>query len=670
MPVSFERLRAEGVLGPLHVALAESLRRLDRETADEVLLAAALASEQLGRGHVCLTLDSLPSISFASPHAESGNRSYTDWPEPDHWNQALQESALVTAVDSTSPCSDEITTPLVYDIGHRRVYLSRYWYYERTLAGLIRRRMAADLRPVDELRIRQDIDRLFPDRETAAGRDQALAAANSVDRSFAVITGGPGTGKTTTVARILALHLLRTDLSGNDAAADSPPRVLLMAPTGKAAQRLNDSLRRAAARLPVSEAVRSVLADVSAGTIHRILGWTPLPPERGGPFRHSEDHPLNADIVIVDEASMIDLGLMCRLFQAVPDHACLILMGDRHQLASVEAGGILGDLCGNAGDAAVTVSQDRLRTLESRTGLNLHCSDELRIGDSAPDADIPPLNESIVALTFSHRFSAESAAGQLAERIRCGDEDAVITLLKSAGEEDRIHWLQSHDFDVSLNELVRQAAARYAHYLQLLRENPADSRKIPAALNQQRVLCAHRDGPAGESTLNRRITEQLASMNLLQPTGWNYVGRPLMVTGNDYQLNLFNGDTGVVVPQQGDSSLPGNVVLFEDPEADCGVRSIPESLVSTAQDCFAMTIHKSQGSEFPTVLLALPPTDSPILSRELLYTAVTRIKDQTNPDSGTVRPGELWIAAPEAVLRSAVRRQIRRTSGIRDAIGR
>ncbi|MHC4879533.1 MAG: exodeoxyribonuclease V subunit alpha [Planctomycetota bacterium] len=659
MPVSFEHLKTEGLLAPIHVALAESFRRLDRNISENLVLLTALTSEQLSRGHVCLNLDGLNTISFQPPDHDSHARTFSDWPSLSSLTDALHSSPLVTPIESTTSTDRFLSpgTPLVFDGPNRRLYLARYWHYEQTLANRIRGRLASPLNHFDEAQLRRDIAQLFPDRDTDGGRGQCLAAANAIDRAFAVITGGPGTGKTTTVARLLALRLLQEQTAGDGQSS----RVLLMAPTGKAAQRLNESLQRAASRLQVDESIRESLNEITAGTIHRVLGWTPTPPERGGPFRHNADHPLDAEIVLVDEASMVDVGLMCRLFEAVPANAQIILMGDRDQLASVEAGGILGDLCGHMADQTMNTSLERQQVIESRTGLNL------TITASQSRNEPSALQQSIVALTFSHRFSAESQLGQLAAAIRSGDDNRVIDLLMEAST-DQVEWLRGNDFHAALDEIVRRAAAGYSHYLDMLQTDPSGGIEVLAELNRHRVLCAHRDGLAGESTMNHRISERLAAMNLIRPVRQNYIGRPVMVTRNDYRLNLFNGDVGVVVRDRKAASAHGTAVLFEESTSDAGTRAVPTSLVPNAHDSFAMTIHKSQGSEFHEVLLVLPPTDSPVLSRELLYTAVTRVKDEFDAESGSPRPGHLCLAAPESVLRAAISRQIRRTSGIRDAI--
>ncbi|MBI1310522.1 exodeoxyribonuclease V subunit alpha [bacterium] len=675
MPVSFEQLKTHGLLAPIHLALAESFRRLDPNVSEGVVLAAALAGEQLSRGHVCLDLDSLDSVSFQPADLDVPARTISDWPHRADWAHCLQNSSLVTTIEASA--SDDCRspdTPLVFDTQHHRVYLARYWHYEQTLAALIRRRVNSPLQPPDEAKLQQDIATLFPDRDTPGGRGQCLAAANAIDRSFAVITGGPGTGKTTTVARLLALRLLQARVtdgeSGSGSQINSGLRVLLMAPTGKAAQRLNESLQRAAARLQIDKDVRAALNEIAAGTIHRVLGWTPTPPERGGPFRHNADHPLDADIVLVDEASMVDVGLMCRLFEAVPADAQIILMGDHDQLASVEAGGILGDLCGDLAGEALNVDVDRGQVLAARTGLDLTRNDGTAVSKTTGPT---PLQRSIVALTFSHRFSSESQLGQLAAAIRAGDASTAIALLADSNSE-QIEWLPGRNFTATLDEVVRRAALGYSSYLELLRQQPAGSANVLGELNRQRVLCAHRDGQAGESTLNHRITDRLAAIGLIRPVRQHYSGRPVMVTRNDYRLNLFNGDVGVVVRESGRATGSGragssdSAVLFEDSTSEDGVRRVPESLVPDAQDCFAMTIHKSQGSEFHHVLLVLPPMDSPVLSRELLYTAVTRVKDEFDAATGKTQPGQLCLAASETVLRAAIDRQIRRTSGVRDAI--
>jgi len=750
--LTFQQLVVDGVLSPIHQAFGDTLQRVDAAASPDVLLAAVLCSEQLARGHVCLDLPTAHSIVFPTtdPTTETDSRirNYNNWPAEDDWIESLQNSPLVTVVEQDADW-ETASTPLVLDGGRRRLYLARYWYFEQRLAGNIAGRLKQDSVPFDEACLQSEIAELFPDRENAGSRDQCLAVANSVDRRFSVITGGPGTGKTTTVARLLALRLLQHLAAGNDPAE---LRILLMAPTGKAAQRLNESLGRATQQLNVDQRIHDALKQVSAGTIHRLLGWTPLPPERGGPFRHRAELPLEADIVLVDEASMVDLALMCRLFDAIPKSAQVILIGDRDQLASVEAGGVLSDLCGNlVGDTFERLNEARRTVVARRTGLESSTgisdvslapvrgqqsvqkkkaalrkkkedpkqmtlsfgaeedpttesaapdrpsrkatrsvSEESSVvdaSDSSPsltrrvassyDSQLPTnaLTESVATLNYSHRFSAESSLGQLAAAIRGGRADDTISLLQAANP-DEIRWLDGNGTGASpVDSVIDQAADAYREYLERLKREPNGSVEILHAAAQIRVLCAHRSGLRGETMLNQRIADRLTADGLLSPYSGDSLGRLVMVSRNDYRLDLFNGDVGVVAKAEGESNSlsaagRGRVILFEDGSEESGVRRVPASLIPGVQDCFAMTIHRSQGSEFRQVLLVLPEHDSPVLSRELLYTAVTRVKEAGESASGQTLPGFLCIAGSESVVRGAIERCIHRVSGLSEGIDR
>lgn len=725
--LTFQQLVVDGVLSPIHQAFGDTLQRIGPSASPDVLLAAVLCSEQLSRGHVCLDLSTASSIVFPTSETDSRIRQYNNWPAETEWIDKLHKSPLVTVATSEAD-QNSISTPLVLDAVRHRLYLSRYWYFEQKLAAnIVERLKQAPLR-IDEAQLQREIAQLFPDRENAGSRGQCLAVANSVDRWFSIITGGPGTGKTTTVARLLALRLLQHLAAGNDPAE---LRILLMAPTGKAAQRLNESLSRATQQLNVDQRVHDALNQVSAGTIHRLLGWTPLPPERGGPFRHRAEVPLEADIVLVDEASMVDLALMCRLFDAIPQAAQVVLIGDRDQLASVEAGGVLSDLCGNlSGDTFDRLSLRRREVIARRTGLSfadeiletasssnpaqksgpkkklkprrkkddpkqmtLFSSDEADSEDSslAEASDLSPsltrrvtncrdtelssnlLAESVATLNYSHRFSADSSLSQLATAIREGRADDAISLLRSANQ-DEIRWFDGSEPGASaLDSAIDQAADGYREYLEQLKREPNGSVEILHAAAQIRVLCAHRSGLRGETILNQRIADRLTSDGLLSPYAGDSLGCLVMVSRNDYRLDLFNGDVGVIAQaddnvQPTTSTGPGRVILFEDNNEESGVRRVPASLIPGVQNCFAMTIHRSQGSEFRQVLLVLPEQDSPVLSRELLYTAVTRVKEASESESGQTLPGFLCIAGSESVLRAAIDRCIHRVSGLADKI--
>jgi len=725
--LKFQQLKKDGVLSPIHQAFGETVQRLDAVADSDVVLAAVLCSEQLARGHVCLDLSDARSIVFPTLETNSRIRQYDNWPEEAEWVDKLQKSTLVTVADSEAD-QDSISTPLVLDAARSRLYLARYWYFEQKLVANIAERLKQEPIRIDELLLQREIAQLFPDRENIGSRDQCLAVGNSVDRWFSIITGGPGTGKTTTVARLLALRLSQHLATGNDPAE---LKILLMAPTGKAAQRLNESLSHATQQLAVDAQVYEALRQVSAGTIHRLLGWTPHPPERGGPFRHRKEVPLEVDIVLVDEASMVDLALMCRLFDAIPKSAQIILIGDRDQLASVEAGGVFSDLCGTLiGDTLDRLDDSRQAVIAQRTGLQStrtslaeslspdsrskrQVEEPLRKkkasrrkkkpnpnqmtlfgdDDKVSEYDAEPvainregsftreslavstdvLTESVATLNYSHRFSAESSLGQLAAAIREGRADGAVTLLRNA-DPNEIHWLDgSGKGGSSVDVAIAQAADGYRGYLEQLGRKPIGSKEVLQAAAQVRVLTALHSGLRGEAILNQRIADRLMADGLLNSYAGDQLGRLVMVARNNYRLDLFNGDVGVVAMVDHDSissnsSGRGRVVIFEDGNEDSGIRRVPAALVPGVRDCFAMTIHRSQGSEFRQVLLVLPEHDSPVLSRELLYTAVTRVKASRDAAGGAALPGFLSIAGSESVLRGAISRCNHRVSGLREGV--
>lgn len=635
MTVNYDQLVTDGVLAPIHRGFVDMLRRAEPTSGPLSVLAAALASEQLARGHVCLDLARVSELSFAGDGDAARTTTYTGWPTSRQWSKELKASGFIDARSAADEARN-IRRPVIWDEERQRVYLARYWFYQQRLATMITARLDAEPVPLQQARLKADLAQLFANPESDAERDQYRAVANAVSRRLAIVCGGPGTGKTTTVAKLLALRMMQAD-------ADSPLRILLMAPTGKAAQRLNESLRRATDKLIVPEAVKQQLQQISAGTIHRSLGWTPLPPESGGPFRHREDCPLDADVVLVDEASMVDLGLMWHLFSALRPETQVILMGDRDQLASVEAGGVLSDLAGDAEVPATSKSRPKSRSL-------------FDVGS--------PLSQAISTLKFSHRFAATSDLGRLAAAVRAGQDDEFIDLLKNS-QTDRVCWLSHPEATTRSQAVIDRASQLYRDYLERISAGQGDRLAILQSLARTRVLCAHREGPAGEHALNQQLAARLSSLGLLHPRSGHYVGQAVMVTENDYQRGLFNGDVGVVV---GDTDRQGLGVLFEDGAVEEGCRVIPAALAPTTRDCWAMTIHKSQGSEFHHVLVVLPDFDSPVLTRELLYTAITRVRDERDPITQKTIPGLLCLAGTEAVLRATVKRQIQRTSGLRDAI--
>lgn len=553
-------------LGPLERALVDSLQRLEANADPLVLASAALLCMALDKGDVCLPLARL-----------SGQR---PWPEQDfrlpplgEWQAQLEASALVGA--------DGDFTPLI--LQHGRLYLARYQAYERQLVEQLLAR-AADLPVVDEAQLSESLSRLFSFNQQQPDW-QRLAAAQAVRRKLAVISGGPGTGKTTTVVRLLAALL---EQPGGERLA-----IGLAAPTGKAAARMAEAIRHAKANLPVSEAVRSALPD-EARTLHRLLGSRGDSPQ----VRHHAANPLALDVLVVDEASMVDLALMAKLVDALPASARLILLGDKDQLCAVEAGAVFAELCEGRGfDAQAAVDLQRI------TGQQV-----------AVDTPSSALGDAVVLLTHSHRFAGDSGIGELARRINGGDVAGTLNLLK----EDRA--------DLAWNaaptpvDLLERLDRGYAPFIAAAKSG--DAAATFAAFNAFRALTAQREGTWGVAGINEALEARIKRRSQVASRERWYVGRPIMVRQNDYALGLFNGDIGICL-----HSEHGLRVYFEsEGSGEEGFRPFAPARLPSHDSAFAMTVHKSQGSEFSEVLLALPEQPSPLLSRSLFYTGITRAK--------------------------------------------
>lgn len=580
-------------LGPLERALLASLQRLEPHASEAVLACAALCSEALGKGDVCLPLAQV-----------AGRR---PWPEfefvlPDQGEllEQLQHSALVGEPGAF--------TPLIVE--GERLYLARYQAYEQRLAEHLLA-MAAERPEVDEAQLAESLTRLFA-FNTQQPDWQRLAAAQAVRRRLAVISGGPGTGKTTTVVRLLAALL---EQPGGERLA-----IGLAAPTGKAAARMAEAIRNAKAALPVSDQVKVSLPE-EARTLHRLLGSRGDSPA----VRHDAARPLALDVLVVDEASMVDLALMAKLVDALPPQARLILLGDKDQLAAVEAGAVFAELCEGRGfDAAAAAELERI------TGQ--------RVPVEAPRS---ALGDAVVLLTHSHRFAGDSGIGELARRSNAGEAAATLNLLKE-GRPD-LAW-RAEPTPAALLERLEQG---YAPYLKAARKG--DPGEAFNAFNAFRALTAQREGPWGVSGINEALEARIKRrFSLAERERW-YPGRAVMVRQNDYALGLFNGDIGLCLAGE-----HGLRVYFEGEE---GFRAFAPARLPSHDSAFAMTVHKSQGSEFAEVLLALPETPSPLLSRALFYTGITRAKSKV----------EIW--ALPARLAEAVNTKAERAAGLAQRLG-
>ncbi|HUH65547.1 MAG TPA: exodeoxyribonuclease V subunit alpha, partial [Syntrophales bacterium] len=525
--------------------------------------------------------------------------------------------------------------PLILD-NRARLYLYRYWDYERTLADFIKGRIRntedkksqLNLGGADILSFRESLSRLFPPRPDDDGdTDWAKIAAVTVFLNrFSVISGSPGTGKTTVVGKVLALLL--------EQSKGIELRIALTAPTGKAAFRLQESLRKNKEGFASTNAVKAAIPD-TATTIHRLLGSLKNSPY----FRFNKDNPLPFNVVVIDEASMVDLPLMSKLVQAMPTEARLILLGDRDQLSSVEAGAVLGDICGIGSPKPYSI--DFISTLKTITGQAISGSDA---------ESVPGIQDSIVELKKNYRFEKDTGISRACKEVNAGNSQGAVEILRSDKYGD-VSWADVRGSDAMVSALRKVINKRFSNYLQGI-DLHNYSELIFEFFEEFRILCAVRQGPFGVVTLNRIVERVLREANLIRPEGRWYSGRPIMITRNDYNLRLFNGDFGVILPDYGQGKELR--AFFRD--AGGNIRKLPPVMLPEHETVFAMTVHKSQGSEFESVLLILPDNDSPVLTRELIYTGITRAKKNV----------EIWGA--EGIFRTAISRRIMRTSGLYDAL--
>jgi exodeoxyribonuclease V alpha subunit len=596
-----------GVLAAADVHVARRLAELRGGAEDSVLLAAALAVRAPRIGHVFVDLERIHETATVDVD-DPIDLATLPWPDPAAWVAGVEASGLAGP-----------DRPLRLE--RSALYLDRYWREEQQVAAdleALAGPAAADLAILTD-----GITRLFTGESPDDRQKQAAAAA--VLRRLAVVAGGPGTGKTTTVARIVAL-LEEQAL----AAGAAPPLVALAAPTGKAAARLAEAVHTEAARLSVDSAIRARLLELEASTLHRLLGWKPGTHSR---FRHDRGNRLPYDVVIVDETSMVSLSLMARLTEAVRREARLILVGDPGQLTSIEAGAVLGDIVGPAARGP-RMSPTVRAAVETATGS--------AIDGTAPPADVA-VGDGIVVLRTVHRFGG--GIERLADAVHAGDADAAIGALADAS----ITWIDADVGDPATLDLlspVRDGAVRTGLAV-IEAAGSGDAARAIRELGAFRVLCAHRRGPHGVATWMPRVETWLAGELPGFGTEQWYVGRPLLVTENDHGIRLYNGDTGVVVT----SPTSGRPTAAFERQGE--IVTFGPTRLAAVETVYAMTVHKSQGSQFETAAVLLPDPDSPILTRELLYTAVTRA--QTH----------LILAGTEEAIRAAVERPIARASGLR-----
>jgi exodeoxyribonuclease V alpha subunit len=605
--ITRKTLESSGLFGALSLQFARFLRTLDPEGGDALFLAAALVSEQTSRGDICFDLGAV-----AGRPLTVGGETLPGFcaPELPAWLERLRFSTVVGRPGEFRP--------LVLD--HRgRLYLYRYWDYQSRLAEELLSR-GGRKSVVDEDLLGEGLTRLFGEGEEGIVDWQKVAALAAVLGKFSVISGGPGTGKTSTVVKILALLL--------EQAEGAPLHIALAAPTGKAAARLQESIAAARQTLPVEDGVRQRIPD-QVSTIHRLLGTI-----RGSSrFRHDRNNPLPCDLVVVDEASMVDLPLMVKLVEAVPEQAHLILLGDRDQLASVEAGAVLADIC--AGGGLPRFSSDFVRRAAEIAGLALPAS----LGAGG-------LEDALVVLQKSYRFAADSGIGTLCRAVNAGDGPGALAVCDDPAQSDvRFSPLPG------VSELTAALAAEVvAGYGAMLRA--ATVEEAFAELGRFMILTPLRRGPWGVEGLNTTVEGILQRAGLIREGSRWTRGQPLMISANDYRLGLFNGDLGLILP---DPDAGGQLKAFF-PCGDGVYRKIIPARLPEHQTAYAMTVHKSQGTEFDRVLLLLPGEEGGHLARELVYTGISRARRSVALLGGR----ELFAAA--------VARRMVRESGLAEAL--
>ncbi|MCW6543332.1 exodeoxyribonuclease V subunit alpha [Yersinia ruckeri] len=603
-----EQAVSDKLLRPLDVQFARMIARDDEPLMQ---LAAAYLSAETGAGHVCLSLDRLhPDRLFGGrqPLLAQSLWQAAGKPELVQWQAGLRASDAVS--DGSLP------TPLV--LQQDRLYLQRMWQCEGEVAEFISHAEANEV--IDKEKLKDILNNLFGASSTEIDW-QKVAAAVAVTRRISVISGGPGTGKTTTVAKLLTALVQLNE--------GRRLRIQLAAPTGKAAARLTESLGKASRQLPLSESERKLFPD-QASTLHRLLGAQP----NSQRLRYHQGNPLNLDVLVVDEASMVDLPMMAKLIAALPAKAQVIFLGDRDQLASVEAGAVLGDICRLVESG---YSPTRAEELSELTG----CSLQGKVAEKTAT-----IRDSLCLLRKSYRFDEQSGIGQLALAVNAGNPKQALSVFQgNYADIERFPLSDTEDYQ----RLLQDSVAGYQHYLQRIAEE-ANPVAILTEFSRYQLLCALRTGPFGVGGLNERIEQMLNKKGLIRripgPSGRWYPGRPIMIDRNDSALGLFNGDIGIAL-YDADGELR---VHFHLP--DGSIKSVQPSRLPSHETAYVMTVHKSQGSEFEHTALILPNYFLPVVTRELVYTAITRARKR------------LTLYCSDSVLTSAIRTPTQRRSGL------
>ncbi|RPI78578.1 MAG: exodeoxyribonuclease V subunit alpha [Desulfobacteraceae bacterium] len=607
-----KQLNEQGLLRPIDLHFARLMQRLSGQADPRISVAAALVSKERREGHICLDLSKWDGRTFS---AEKDQDVSITLPGLVEWTSVLRASSVVGEPGQYKP--------LILD-RENRLYLYRYWEYQARLSESIHKRLLETEPTMDPEFLKSALSRYFTEDDKKEINRQKIAAFTCLRKRFSIISGGPGTGKTFTVAKILALLI--------EQSAERVLRIALAAPTGKGAARLQETIKKIKTDLPCPESVKQLVPD-EAKTIHRLLKTIPGSPY----FRFNRENPLPLDILVLDEASMVDLALMSKLVQALPPTARLIVLGDKDQLASVEAGAVFGDMCDTG--ASHNYSKAHCLDLEAVTGYKLQEGQE--------SAALPGLQDCLTQLRRSYRFSQESKIAALSRAVNEGNADLVMTILKNSKKEDEVCWRPLPRPEDLAHTLKTHILDRFQECFQA-----TEPREFFKRFEKFRILCGLRQGPYGVTAMNQTIETLLNRSGPARPGEKWYQGRPVLVTRNDYHLNLFNGDSGVVWPDP----KAGQELRVYFPGAEGELQRFHPLRIPEHETLYAMTVHKSQGSEFDELLLILPDRDAPVLTRELIYTAITRARHKVT----------IW--GPEEVLRLAISRRTERTSGLRDEL--
>jgi exodeoxyribonuclease V alpha subunit len=598
---------------PIDIHFGNFISSFSRENREELSLAASLVSRCVREGHIFLDLnDHAGKIVFRSEDGEK----IIECPQLQSWLASLR----------SSPCVGEPGDfkPLILD-ENGRLYLQRYWQYEKDVAEYITLRISGNNEiKSDKSELQKKLQLYFNENSEGKTNWQKVAAVAALLKNFLVISGSPGTGKTTAITKIMALVL---DAGGR------PLRIALAAPTGKAAARLQESVNKMKEKLNGPASVKEMI-PCTAQTIHRLLGSISNSPY----FRFNRKNHLPYDLVVIDEASMVDLPLLAKLITALPSGACLILLGDKDQLASVEAGVVLGDICSQG--APGVFSPEFARQIASLSGEEVE-SDKLSAG----------IQDNIIYLQKNYRFPEKGGIGLLSQDVKNGKPQEALELLRS-GKYTDIHWTEITESVNLLKHFGEVVVENYKEYMEAATSGEVIPENIFNIFEKFRILCALRVGSWGMERINFYVEKVLRDAGLIKSRENFYEGMPVMILQNDYRLRLFNGDIGIVLKDPEENNQLR--IFFLDEQNT--VRKYSPSGLPQYETAWAMTVHKSQGSEFKKILLVLSGRDVPFITRELIYTGITRAGEDV----------DIW--AGEDLLNKAIARRISRQSGLTDAL--